>query len=200
MGLIYQPWFMPLLLLFLMFWGRRLAKKEEEAYKEDARKYISIEGRVEESKEVIPPWRRKEEIKKEEKKGFPIGYWILNMLVIVYIVFVWFLTTKEGFSNKIYEIISGFAFAFYFFNFNIPSLLGNIWTFREYPGSVRGEITLSKHFVLASRKIETKIYLSTFAILFLATFSFFILGILFSLIIRIWLIDRHLSRTPLPDW
>lgn len=200
MGLIYQPWFMPLLLLFLMFWGRRLAKKEEEAYKEDARKYISIEGRVEESKEVIPPWRRKEEIKKEEKKGLPIGYWILNILVIVYIVFVWFLTTKEGFSNKIYEIISGFAFAFYFFNFNIPSLLGNIWTFREYPGSVKGEITLSKHFVLASRKIETKIYLSTLAILFLATFSFFILGILFALIIRIWLIDRHLSRTPLPDW
>ncbi len=200
MGLIYQIWFMPLLLLFLIFWGRRLAKKEDEVYKEDARKYVNIEGRVEESREVVPPWRRKEEVKKEEKKGLPIGFWILNILVITYIVFVWFLTTKEGFSNKIYEIITGFAFAFYFFNFNIPSLLGNIWTFREYPGSVKGEITLSKHFVLASRKIETKIYLYTFTILFLATFSFFILGILLSLIIRIWLIDRHLSKTPLPDW
>ncbi|MCX7846103.1 MAG: hypothetical protein N2312_05765 [Dictyoglomaceae bacterium] len=199
MGLIYQPWFMPLLLLFLMFWGKRLAKREEEAYKEDAKKYVSIEGRVEEGKEIVPPWRRKEEIKKEEKKRSPIGFWILNILVIIYLVFVWFLT-KTGFSNNIYEIITGFAFAFYFFNFNIPSLLGNIWTFREYPGSVKGEITLSKHFVLASRKIETKVYLFTFTILFLATLSLFILGILLSLIIRMWLIDRHLSRTPLPDW
>ncbi|MEN2984797.1 MAG: hypothetical protein ABDH25_07220 [Dictyoglomaceae bacterium] len=198
MGLIYQPWFMPLLILFLIFWGKRLAKREEEAYKEDAKKYVGIEGRVEEGKEIVPPWR-KEEVKKEEKKKSSIGFWFLNLLVIIYIIFVWFLT-KTGFSNKIYEIIAGFAFAFYFFNFNIPSLLGNIWTFREYPGSVKGEITLSKHFVLASRKIETKVYLFTFTILFLATLSLFILGILLSLIIRMWLIDRQLSRTPLPDW
>lgn len=201
MGLIHQPWFMPLLLLSLMIWERRLQKREDEAYKEDARKFVSIEGRVEEDKkEVVPPWRRQEEPKKkEEKKRSPIGFWILNILVIMYIIFVWTLT-KTGFSTTIYEIIAGFAFSFYFFNFNIPGLLSNIWTFREYPGSVKGEITLSRHFVLATRKIETKVYLFIFFILFLATFSFFIFGALLTLIIRMWLIDRYLSRTPLPEW
>jgi|YelNatPaOPRAMG01_1025707.scaffolds.fasta_scaffold00033_50 hypothetical protein len=198
MGFVHQPWFMPILLLFLMILERRLIKKEEDAYREDAKKYISIEGRVEEDK-IIPPWRRMEEKKEEKKKKSNIGFWIINVFVILYIIFVWFLT-KQGFSIKIYEIIAGFAFAFYFFNMDIPGLLSNIWTYREYPGGIKGEVILSKHFVLASKKIEAKIYLFILVIFFFATLSYFIGGSILALIIRMWLIDRRLSRTPLPDW
>ncbi|PMQ01063.1 MAG: hypothetical protein CBR30_07795 [Dictyoglomus sp. NZ13-RE01] len=201
MGLIYQPWFMPILLTFLLIWSRRLEKREEIAYKEDASKFVSVEGRpVEGKKEIVPPWRKEEEKKKEEKKKPSFGFWVLNFVVIIYIIFVWYLVTYAGFSKTIYEILCGFAFGFYFFNFNIPSLLSNIWTFREYPGGVKGEITLSKHFVLAARKIESKIFLYTFVILFISTLSWFVFGILLSLIIRTWLIERYMSRTPLPDW
>lgn len=195
MGLVYQPWFIPITIIFFTILRSYLEKKEELHYQEDAKKYIKVEG----SEEVVPPWRKREEKKIEKpKRGF--GFWLLNILLILYILFVWALTRYYGFSKEVYEIIAGFTIALYFFYLDIPGYISNIWTYREYPGSVKGEITLSKHFIYSSKKNEAKIFLIISFFYYLMTLSNIILGAIFALIIRIWFIDRRLSKISLPDW
>ncbi|MFN3698833.1 MAG: hypothetical protein ACK4SU_01390 [Dictyoglomus sp.] len=197
MGLIYQPWFIPLAILGMVFLRGYLEKKESSSYEEDAKKYVKVEGLEE---KIIPPWRREEKEKKEEKiKKRGIGFWFLNLILIFYVLFVWLLT-QRGFSKNVYEIIVGFTLSLYFFYLDIPGYFSNIWTYREYPGGVKGEITLSKHFVFASKKNEAKVFLMILSFYYLGTFSNVILGGILALIIRIWLIDRRLSKITLPDW
>lgn len=196
MGLIYYPWFIPVVILGMILLRDYLERKESLSYEEDAKRYIKIEG-VEEK--VIPPWRKEDQKEKKKSKKRGVGFWILNFLLILYILFVWWLT-QHGFSRDVYEIIVGFTFSLYFFYLDIPGYLSNIWTYREYPGGVKGEITLSKHFVFASKKNEIKIFLVVLFFFYLMNFSNVILGGILALIIRIWLIDRRLSKMPLPDW
>jgi len=196
MGLIYEPWFIPLAVIFIIIFRDILERRENKAYEEDAKKYIKVEG----VGEIVPPWRKDEKKEQEKpKKRGPI-FWLLNLLLIIYVLFVWYLTTQKGFSKEIYEVIVGFTLSLYFFYLDILGFLSNIWIYREYPGSVKGEITLSKHFIFASKKNETKIFLVVLAFFYLLTFSQIIFGGILALIIRIWLIDRRLSKISLPDW
>lgn len=196
MGLIYYPFFIPIAILGMLFLRDYLEKKEASSYEEDAKKYIKVEGAED---KVVPPWRKEEQKERKEEKKRGVGFWILNFLLILYVLFVWWLT-QHGFSKEVYEIISGFTLSLYFFYLDIPGFLSNIWTYREYPAGVKGEITLSKHFILASKKNEVKLFLIIFIFFYLLSFSNIILGGILALIIRIWLIDRRLSKTPLPDW
>lgn len=196
MGLIYYPFFIPIAILGMLFLRDYLEKKEASSYEEDAKKYIKVEGAEE---KVVPPWRKEEQKERKEEKKRGVGFWILNFLLILYVLFVWWLT-QHGFSKEVYEIISGFTLSLYFFYLDIPGFLSNIWIYREYPAGVKGEITLSKHFILASKKNEVKLFLVIFIFFYLLSFSNIILGGILALIIRIWLIDRRLSKTPLPDW
>ncbi|HOJ92210.1 MAG TPA: hypothetical protein PKW23_00895 [Dictyoglomaceae bacterium] len=197
MTLIYVPWFIPLIIISILILQRSLEKRETETYETDAKKFIKIEG----SEEVIPPWRREEQKKEENKpKKRGVLFWILNSILILYVLFVWYIAQYQGFNKGIYEIIAGFTISLYFFYLDIPGLLSNIWIYREYPGSIKGEIVMSKHFVLASKKNETKVFLTILFFYYLATFSNFILGGLLALVIKIWMIDRRISKTTLPDW
>jgi len=148
MGLIYEPWFIPLAVLFMIIFHDILEKRESMSYEEDAKKYIKVEG----VGESVPPWRKDEKKEKETPKKRGLIFWFLNLFLIIYVLFVWYLTTQKGFSKEIYEVIVGFTLSLYFFYLDIPGFLSNIWIYREYPGSVKGEITLSKHFIFASKK------------------------------------------------
>ncbi len=73
MGLIYQPWFIPIVIICFIFLRQYLERKEELYYQEDAKKYIKVEG----NEEIVPPWRKQEE-KKIEKPKRSFGFWILK--------------------------------------------------------------------------------------------------------------------------